>query len=226
MPRKTRSEKRLERYLEAQGHAFEFEPDLGTHFKPDYKVALAATDIVVEVKEFKTNWLTERLSSIGSTDAGRPTRAVRKGVRRAVEQLSELAGRGLPLVIVVSNPHQADVDLDPERVWATLYYDDGPLQDNRADHVSAIAILQRRTAAQDWSEENVCRLGPLEALRVAVRAHREGTVPEGETLYVTVLPTLSRKAAPLPPELFGGDRDTVWRPPARPAPRTALDDPG
>jgi hypothetical protein len=213
MPRKTPSEQRFERYLEAQGHAFEFEPDLGTHFKPDYKVLLASTDVVVEVKEFETNWLTERLSAIGAADAGRPTRAVRKGVRRAIEQVGELAGRGLPLVIVVSNPHQADVDLDPERVWATLYYDDGPLQDNRADHVSAIAILHRRTAVQDWSEENVRRLGPLEALRVALRADSEGTAPEGETLYVTVLPTLSETATPLPAELFAGEADTVWRPP-------------
>ena len=70
----------------------------------------------------------------------------------------------------------------------------GPLQDNRADHVSAIAILHRRTAVQDWSEENVRRLGPLKALRVALRADSEGTVPEGETLYVTVLPTLSETA--------------------------------
>src|SRR5436190_19940310 len=74
MPRKTPSEQRFERYLEAQGHAFEFEPDLGTHFKPDYKVLLPAIDVVVEVKEFKTNWLTERLSPIGAADAGRPTR--------------------------------------------------------------------------------------------------------------------------------------------------------
>ncbi len=171
MPRKTPSEKRFARYLEVQGHAFEYELDLGTMFKPDYKVRIAATDVIVEVKEFKTNWLTERLSSIGSTDASRPTRAVRKGVRRAVEQLSELSERALPLVIVVSNPHQADVDLDPERIWAMLYYDNGPLQDNnRADHVSAIAILQRRTPEQQWAEENVRRFGPLEALRVGARA--------------------------------------------------------
>lgn len=217
MPRKTDSEKRFERYLEAHGHLFEHEPNLGTHFKPDYKVPVTGTDVVVEVKEFKTNWLSERLSSIGSTDAGRPVRAVRKGVRRAVEQLSELAGRGLPLVIVISNPHQADVDLDPERVWAMLYYDDGPLQDNRADFVSAIAILQRRTAEQEWADDNVRRLGPLEALRVAIRAEREGLVPEGETLYVTLLPTLSARAVPLPAELFAGADDTVWRPPPPPA---------
>lgn len=105
MPRKTPSEQRFERYLQAQGHPFEFEPELGTHFKPDYKVLLTATDVVVEVEEFKTNWLTERLSPIGTADAGRPTRAVRKGVRRASEQVGELAGSGPPLVIVVSNPH-------------------------------------------------------------------------------------------------------------------------
>lgn len=213
MPRKTDSEKRFERYLQAHCHAFEYEPDLGTHFNPDYRVRVDGTDVVVEVKEFKTNWLTERLSSIGSTDAGRPTRAVRKGVRRAVEQLSELTDSGLPLVIVISNPHQADVDLDPERVWAMLYHDDGPLEANRADYVSTVAILHRRTAEQEWADENVRRLGPVEALRVAARAEQEGTVPEGETLYVTVLPTLSPTAVPLPAQLFAGADDAVWQPP-------------
>jgi hypothetical protein len=165
MPRKTPSEQRFERYLEAQGHAFEFEPDLGTHFKPDYKVLLGATGVVVEVKEFKTNWLTERLSPIGAADARRPTRAVRKGVRRAVEQVGELAGHGLPLVIVVSNPHQADVDLDPERVWATLYYDDGPLQDNRADHV-------RRSRSSNVAR--LCRTGLRRTCVASARSRRCG----------------------------------------------------
>jgi len=123
-----------------------------------------------------------------------------------------LAGRGLALAVVLANPHQADVDLDPERVRAALYYDDGPLQAGRADHVSAIVILHRRAAEQQWAEENVRRLGPVEALRVAIRAEREGTVPEGETLYVTVLPTQSPTAVPLPAGLFDGAEDTVWQP--------------
>jgi hypothetical protein len=212
MPRKTASEKRFERYLQARGLPFVFEPALGTHFNPDYEVNVDGRAVICEVKEFKTTWLSDRLSSIGSVDAGRPTQAVRKRVERAVEQLAELAGRGLALAVVLANPHQADVELDPERVWAALNYDDGPLQDGRADHVSAIVILHRRTAEQQWAEENVRRLGPAEALRAAIRAEREGTVPEGETLYVTVLPTQSATAVPLPAGLFAAAADTVWQP--------------
>jgi hypothetical protein len=214
MPRKTASEERFESYLQARGLPFVFEPDLGTHFNPDYEVAVGGTDVICEVKEFKTTWLSDRVSSIGSVDAGRPTRAVRIRVERAAEQLAELAGSGLPLAVVLANPHQADVDLDPERVWAALYYDDGPLEGGRADHVSAIVILHRRTAEQQWAEENVRRLGPVEALRIAIRAERERTVPEGETLYVTVLPTQSATAVSLPAGLFDDAENTVWQPPS------------
>jgi len=98
MPRKTKSEEKLERYFEGVRLAFRFEPDLGTHFKPDYTVTVEGTDVVVEVKEFKTNWLTQRLSSIGAAHAGQPLWAVRRRVERAAEQLAELAGRGMPLV--------------------------------------------------------------------------------------------------------------------------------
>lgn len=212
MPRKTASEKRFERYLQARGLPFVFEPNLRTHFKPDYEVSVGGRDVICEVKEFKTTWLSDRLSPIGSADAGRPTQAVRRRVERAAEQLAEFAGRGLALTAVLANPHQADVDLDPERVWAALYYDDGPLEGGRADHVSAIVILHRRTAEQQWAEENVRRLGPVEALRVAIRAEREGTVPEGETLYATVLPTEAATAVPLPAGLFDAADDTVWQP--------------
>jgi hypothetical protein len=214
VPQKTASEKRFERYLQSRNLDFQFEPDLGTHFQPDYKVSVGGAVTIVEVKEFKTTWLSDRLSSIGSVQASRPTAAVRKRVRRAARQLVELADEALPLVIVISNPLQADVDLDPERVWASLYFDGGPLEGNRADHVSAVVILHRRTAAQELATENVRRWGPMRALLAAARLDEEGTVPEEETLYVTVLPTLSAIAAPLPDELFNGPADSVWRPPA------------
>lgn len=215
MPRKTASEQRLERYFRAHGHAFEFEPRLGTRSNPDYKIHVAGVDVVCEVKEFKTTWLSDRLSLIGSVDATRPTLPVRTRVQRAAEQLAELAGRGMALVIVLSNPHQADVDLDPERVWASLHFDGGPLENRRADHVSAVAILRRRTAEQEWAEDNVRRLGPLEALRVAVEAEREGTVPAGETVFVTLIPAQSEAVA-VPVGLFDGPHDELWRPVPRP----------
>ena len=211
---KTRSEKRFERYLNDRGVGFEYEPDLGTSFKPDYRVFVGDTEAICEVKEFATNWLTDRLSSIGSAGMDQVTRAVRKRVRRAAEQLADLAPRDdLPLVVVLSNPQQADVDLDPQVVWAGLYDEAGPLARNRADHVSAVVILERRTAAQDWAEENVRQhKNPLDALLAAFRADEEGTVPEGERLFVTVLPTISTSAAPLPSTLFAGDEDTICRP--------------
>jgi len=54
---KTRSEKRFERYLNDRGVGFEYEPDLGTSFKPDYRVFVGDTEAICEVKEFATNWL-------------------------------------------------------------------------------------------------------------------------------------------------------------------------
>jgi hypothetical protein len=210
---KTRSERRFERYLTGRGLRFEYEPDLGISFRPDYRVFGGDTETICEVKEFATHWLTDRISSIGSAGMDQVTRAVRKRVRRAAEQLADLAPRELPLVVVLSNPQQADVDLDPQVVWAGLYDDAGPMARGRADHISAVAILERRTAAQDWAEENVRRhRNPLDALLAAFRADEEGTVPEGERLFVTVLPTISASAAALPSSLFAGPEDTIWRP--------------
>jgi hypothetical protein len=54
---KTRSEKRLERYLNDRGLGFEYEPDLGISFKPDYRIFSGETEAICEVKEFATNWL-------------------------------------------------------------------------------------------------------------------------------------------------------------------------
>jgi hypothetical protein len=55
---------------------------------------------------------------------------------------------------------------------------------------------------------------PLDALLAAFRAEEEGTVPTGERLFVTVLPTLSATAVPVPPTLFAGSDDMLWQPPA------------
>lgn len=130
---------------------------------------------------------------------------------RAARQLDDLP-RGLPLVIVLSNPAQADVDLDPWVVWGGLYDESGPLAGNRADHVSAVAILGRRSAAQDWAEEKVRAYeDPADALAASLQAEADGTLPEGERLFMTVLPTVSAAAAPLPPNLFAGPDDRVWR---------------
>ena len=51
-------------------------------------------------------------------------------------------------------------------------------------------------------------------LAVAIRAERERTVSEGETLYVMVMPTRSATAVPLLAGLFDGAEDTVWQPPS------------
>jgi hypothetical protein len=76
-----------------------------------------------------------------------------------------------------------------------------------------VAILERRTAAQDWAEENVRQhKNPLDALLAAFRADEEGTVLDGERLFVTVLPTSSTSATPVPSGLFAGEEDTIWRP--------------
>lgn len=62
------------------------------------------------------------------------------------------------------------------------------------------------------AQENVrSHKNPLDALLAAFRAEEEGAVPEGERLFVTVLPTISTRAVPLPPGLFAGPDETIWR---------------
>ena len=103
-----------------------YEPDWRARFEvagasnPDFLVDWAGASAIVEVKQFTTRRITERLVAAGGM-AWLPAKEVFGPVRSAMtgaaqEQLLDFAALGLPLVVVLANPLGADVDLDAEHV--------------------------------------------------------------------------------------------------------------
>jgi hypothetical protein len=103
-----------------------YEPDwralfgVDTDARPDYLVEPDGARAICEVKEFTTTRITDHLTDAGGT-ASLSDKEVFGPVRSAMtsaarEQLLPFAGLGVPLVVVLANPHGADVSLDDEHV--------------------------------------------------------------------------------------------------------------
>jgi hypothetical protein len=182
-PRRTASERWFEEYAREAGLGGweDHEPDLGIEARPDYLVhALEAPSAraVCEVKEFTTSGLERRLRERHSGTLTLSDKevygAIRGRVRQAAKQLKPLAGRGLPLVIVLANPNGVRMEFDANAVELALYgnYTYGgpvnpatgaveqfgrlPGRDGKLtmDHsyVSAVVLLRRRFHARDHDE--------------------------------------------------------------------------
>lgn len=174
----------------------------GIEKKPDYLVCRDAIEIVCEVKEFKTRAITEHLEKMGGA-AFLPEKLVYGPVRAKIDdaapQLKPLVGRGLPLVVVLSNPHRADVHMDPEDIALAMYGNpaytitvgpegavgegtyfagrDGELTGHHP-YISAVVTLHERGLDQDWADAEVKRYEhPYEFLRAASTAERGGSRP-------------------------------------------------
>lgn len=185
---KLESERWLERYAREQGLGGwdDHHPDLGAKGPcPDYRLSRDQAAAICEVKEFRTRWL-DRLfdgrRGAVTTSAKPVYRAVRNAVGDAAkQQLRPYIDRGEPLVIVLANPHGAQVHLDePNEVLAALYGNpvvqgsvdpatgqagpmrgmygrDGVLSESHL-YIGAVVTLHSRTNADDywdrWSDEN------------------------------------------------------------------------
>lgn len=172
--RRTESEQRFERYLDAHGYSYEYEPDLGSSTRPDYRIERDGTAAICEVKEFHKDPL-EKRGSIGALSDHEVYGAVRGAVQHAARQLKPLVGTGLPLVVVVSNPKGVSVFLEVDDVISALYgnpliqfrldNDGGFLEEpvmvhgkdgrlrNKHSYISAFLILHRGTLERDWTNE-------------------------------------------------------------------------
>src|SRR5450755_276458 len=121
---RTASEQRFETYLTDEGYEFEHEPELRTIKRPDYLIRRSGLEAVCEVKEFKTTAIRDHLEQMGGTaalSARLVFGAVRGQVDAAARQLKPLADGPRPLVVVLANPHGADVNLGAEHVVHALY---------------------------------------------------------------------------------------------------------
>ena len=109
-------------YFVEHGVSFQFEPPWSEVFgvdvadNPDFLVEPERARAVVEVKQFETTRIRDRLSgwkgaaSLGDADVFGSIR--RQMTQPAREQLLAFAGLGVPLVVALTNPLGADVQLD------------------------------------------------------------------------------------------------------------------
>ncbi|MEA2144815.1 MAG: hypothetical protein QOG59_402 [Solirubrobacteraceae bacterium] len=120
---RTAGEKMFEAYLRERGIAVpEHEPDLGAKKWPDYLVEHAGERCICEVKEFArgtTSMPHQPGKRGGSWSMQTVLRPIRSQIREAARQLKPFADSGLPLVVVLTNPHAAAVNCgSQEMIWA------------------------------------------------------------------------------------------------------------
>jgi hypothetical protein len=235
---RTQSEARFERYLSENGYAFEHEPEWGVDKRPDYLISRAGVEAVCEVKEFTTTAITDALAGrrVGFLSDRQVFGAVRNQLDAAARQLKPLDGRGLPLVVVLANPHGADVSLEPNDVMAAMYGNpafsmpigpegatgegeyflnrDGSVTAKHA-YLSAVVTLHERSLDQDWADREIKRFeDPWEFIAWANGEHEAGRRPEGTRRFAHVFHTASAadgRATPLPDDVFDGPQDAMWK---------------
>lgn len=207
----TLSERWFERYLRETGHrGFETpEPDLGTIRRPDYLVAKNGARAVVEVKEFRTTDLEREkraaldANHVFEASAERVLAPIRNKVRVAAAQLKPLAGRGMPLVVVLANPYRVAVDLRPPELGWALYGD--PTVEGLIDPQTGEMFDAR------WRRGGNGQLSAQHAYLSAVvvlSAQAAETTPS-----VCVFETLTARhgaSAPVPRQMFDGPYDERW----------------
>jgi hypothetical protein len=238
--KRTAPEERFERYLAEHAYDFEHEPNLCSTTMPDYLISREGFEAVCEVKEFRTTVIRDRLEVVGRAAALSTKQvfgAVRSQVDAAARQLRPLACGDRPLLIVLANPHEADVDLSPEHVVLALYGNpaiqvsidpklgerigetyfadrDGALTAKHG-YVSAVLTVHERSLEQDWADDATKRF-PGDAsgfLSHAREAKERGEVPQGTRRWVHVFHTAAAAAGhaiPLPDALFNDTSDHAW----------------
>lgn len=178
----TLSEEWFDRYVRDHGHDPGCpEPDLGIEKKPDRLISWNGTEVVCEIKQFDNDPFGDWNGQSQTMDMQTALKAVRRPVSYAAEQLKPLAGRGLPLVVVLANPNGMPVPFSSDEVIWALYGDpvwkitidrdtgrpvgeteygagrNGQIR-NRHQYLSAIVTVRHRTNAQDWSDALWARL--------------------------------------------------------------------
>jgi hypothetical protein len=239
MGQRTAGDLMFEAYLgEHEYLAPEHEPDLGATKRPDYVIERHGDRCVVEVKEFAANTRSFPDQRFGTTSAEAILKPIRSQIREAARQLKSVAELGLPLVVMLTNPHGALVLLGVEEmVWA-MYGDPVVVMDLdphlggatgeprqevgrngrlARDHqyVSAVAILSRRERSADWYDEmneHHADLSGGDRWQLICEAEARGERPEGSYHRVSVFKTLSPSAVPLPVTFFASEHDRVFEP--------------
>jgi hypothetical protein len=149
--------------------------------RPDYQVGKDSQKVICEVKEFTRGRVEQhyRFNKAVHLPSKDVYGNVRASIRAAKPQLKAVKHLGLPLVVVLANPHGRNVHLGNEDVIRALYGDpkmnisadpddtdtgyiysgrNGVLGGDQGQYISAVAVLGRRAHEADfeagWWEEN------------------------------------------------------------------------
>ncbi len=143
----------FEAYLREHGidGADDHHPDVGSSFRPDYRVHWGDDSAICEVKEFKTTKADERFAAAPrQPHALSPDEvygAIRRQISYAAKQLKAVRGRREALVIVLANPGGMFVPLgEPEEVMAAMYGNPGYRLGIRPDRGAAGEASSSSTA--------------------------------------------------------------------------------
>lgn len=130
------AEQRFAAYLDAHDYIWSHEPDYQAELglpappatTPDFLIARGGSRAAGEVRQFETTRIRDRLAKSGGLGALSPQEvygSLRSGMWEKAEQLRPLAGAGVPLIVVLANPLNADVMLDPHHVQAAMWGNPG-----------------------------------------------------------------------------------------------------
>lgn len=105
MGKRTAGDLVFEKYLAERGFdVSEHEPDLGIGVRPDYLLKRGGDRCLTEVKEFAPeSWPIRR----GSTSQKQVLKPIRGQIHEAARKLRSATSLGLPLVVVLTDPHKA-----------------------------------------------------------------------------------------------------------------------
>lgn len=237
--KKTESEKWMAEYLESHGYVYEFEREFGDLTKPDYRIERDGISAICEVKEFKTSGLMKYMDDAPGRFVIRDTKdillPVRTQIKAAARQLKPYKEMKVPLVVILSNPLNAWVDLDDHSVISAMYGDpqivlsknevgeiisshqtgrNGKLT-NHHKHISAIVVLKRQFIGK--SVEDVLPLKPvnsgfsLQTEPKTLQAQPKDTYSTEYSYCCSVIENLSSECTPVPMSIFNGENDSRWR---------------
>jgi hypothetical protein len=211
----------FEEYLDAHQYEWQHEPDLGIPSAPDYAIRRNGTEVVCEVKQFRTQAIRELGEAAGGPVVVPPKliyRTIRSQVDAAARQLKPLAGRGIPLVIVLANPDRATVLLDPATIFHAMYGGGHwAVPDKSQPSIDRWPIPSSagRDGALTAKHAYISAVGALRSVRPLVSGRDEPVDLASGARYLEIVESVSTTAAVLPATVFDGAADARWAPDER-----------
>jgi hypothetical protein len=208
----TESERRFASYLEANGYLYEHDldwrerfPEAATAKSPDFLISRAGEPLAIcEVKEWRSSAMDRRMAvqRFGSFSSEDVHQTAADAVQAAAgEQLRPFAGVGLPLVVVLANPHHRLVPLDRDDIARSLFGTTDQVQagpgglvrrvsvgvgalaatgaegslHNPHPYLSAVVVVHERTHERDFVDQQAAAMRPPAPPRTGPKRREQAT---------------------------------------------------